>query len=100
MYGKEGVVLELEYNKITEAGARKAAETKFREVIRKGKTLTLTVPGNVQLAAERKIDVQGLGAGIDGEWVIKKVEHSIDGAGFLSTIDCSLEKTQVTNDDQ
>ncbi|HET9239485.1 MAG TPA: contractile injection system protein, VgrG/Pvc8 family [Oligoflexus sp.] len=91
MYGKEGVVLELEYNKITEAGARKAAETKFREVVRKGKTLTLTVPGNVQLAAERKIDVQGFGAGIDGEWVIKSVEHAIDGTGFASKVECCVD---------
>jgi phage protein D len=91
MYGKEGVVLELEYNKITEAGARRAAETKFREVVRKGKTLTLTVPGNVQLASERKIDVQGFGAGIDGEWVIKSVEHAIDGSGFQSSVECSVD---------
>ncbi len=91
MYGKDGVVLELEYNKITEVGARKAAEAKFREVVRKGKTLTLTVPGNVQLAAERKIDVRGLGPGIDSEWVIKSVEHSIDGAGFQSNLECSID---------
>ncbi len=91
LYGKEGVVLELEYNKISESGARKAAEAKFREVIRKGKTLNLTVPGNVQLAAERRIDVRGLGAGIDGEWVIKSVEHTLDGSGFYSNAECSLE---------
>jgi phage protein D len=91
LYGKEGVVLELEFNKISENGARKAAEAKFREVIRKGKTLSLTVPGNVQLAAERRIDVRGLGASIDGEWVIKSVEHIIDGSGFYSSAECSLE---------
>jgi phage protein D len=91
MYGRDGVVLELEYNKITEAGARKAAEAKFREAVRKGKILTLTVPGNVQLVAERRIDVRGLGAGIDGEWVIKSVEHIIDGSGFCSNAECSVE---------
>jgi phage protein D len=89
MHGKEGVVLELEYNKISEEGARKAAEAKFREVVRKGKSLTVTVPGNVQLAAERWIEVQGLGAGIDGEWVIKNVEHTFDGYGFQSNLECS-----------
>ncbi|HET9241014.1 MAG TPA: contractile injection system protein, VgrG/Pvc8 family [Oligoflexus sp.] len=91
MYGNEGVVLELEYNKITEADARRAAEAKFREVVRRGKTLTLAVAGNVQLAAERRIDVRGLGVGIDGEWVIKSVEHIIDGSGFHSNAECSVE---------
>ncbi len=100
MYGKDGVVLELEYNKISETGARRAAEAKFRDVIRKGKTLNITVPGNVQLAAERRIDVRGLGAGIDGEWVIKSVEHIIDGSGFLSSVECSSASYQGANDDQ
>jgi phage protein D len=91
MYGKEGVVLELEYNKGSEQGARKAAEAKFREVVRKGKTLSLTVPGNTQLAAERKIDASGLGQGIDGEWVIKTVEHVYAPCGFESTVECSVD---------
>jgi uncharacterized protein len=91
LYGKEGVVLELEYNKITEAGARKAAETKFREVVRKGETLSFTVPGNLQLAAERKADVQGIRPAIDGIWVIKTVEHVYAPGGFESSVECSVD---------
>ncbi len=91
MYGKEGVVLELEFNKGTEDSARKAAEAKFREVIRRGKTLSLTVSGNTQLAAERRINAIGLGKGIDGEWVIDKVEHILAPSGFESTVECSVD---------
>lgn len=91
LYGKEGVVLEIEFNKITEAGARKAAESKFREVVRKGKNLTLTVPGNASLAAEVKIMVSGLGDGIDGEWIVKSVEHVFDGSGWLTNIESSVD---------
>ncbi len=91
MYGKEGVVLELEFNKATEDSARKAAEAKFRDVVRKGKTLSLTVSGNTQLAAERKIHAIGLGKGIDGEWVIDTVEHAFAPSGFESTIECSVD---------
>ncbi len=91
LVGKEGVVLELEYNKRTEDDARRAAESKFREVTRKGKTLTFTVPGNSDLAAERKVIVSGFREGVDGEWVIKSVEHTIDGSGFLSAVECSVD---------
>ncbi|MDQ3234395.1 MAG: contractile injection system protein, VgrG/Pvc8 family [Pseudobdellovibrionaceae bacterium] len=91
MVGKEGVVLELEYNKLTEDGARKAAEKAFRDVVRKGRSLSFTVSGNPELAAERKCHVEGMGQEIDGEWVIKSVEHTIDGSGFLTAVECSID---------
>jgi phage protein D len=88
-FGRQGVVLELEFNQVSEAQARKVAEAKFREVSRKSKTLKFTVPGNLDLAAERKVLVSGIRTGVDGEWIIKSVEHTIDGSGFLSSVDCS-----------
>jgi phage protein D len=91
LYGKEGVVLEIEFNKITEAGARRAAEAKFREVVRKGKTLTLVVPGNANLAAEVKLQVSGLGEGIDGEWIVKSIEHTVSSSGWTTTIECCVD---------
>ncbi|MDQ3233958.1 MAG: contractile injection system protein, VgrG/Pvc8 family [Pseudobdellovibrionaceae bacterium] len=100
LHGKEGVVLELEFNKISDAGARKAAEAKFREVVRKGKTLTMTLLGNTELAAERKVDVSSLGPGIDGEWVIKSVEHVIDGSGFQTKIGCSVDRYKELKSDE
>ncbi|HYX32202.1 MAG TPA: hypothetical protein VE954_03755 [Oligoflexus sp.] len=84
-------MLELEFNKITEAAACRAAETKFREVVRKGKSLSFTVPGNWGLAAERKCIVSGIRESVDGEWVIKSVEHTIDGSGFQTSVDCSVD---------
>lgn len=89
-FGRQGVVLELEFNQVSEAQARKVAEAKFREVSRKGKTLSFTVPGNLDLAAERKCMVRGIREGIDGEWIIKSVEHTIDAGGFLSNVQCSV----------
>jgi phage protein D len=89
-FGQQGVVLELEFNQVSEAQARKVAEAKFREVSRKGKTLSFTVPGNQDLAVERAVVVSGIRAGIDGEWIIKSVEHSIDGSGFVSAVNCSV----------
>ncbi|MDQ3234982.1 MAG: contractile injection system protein, VgrG/Pvc8 family, partial [Pseudobdellovibrionaceae bacterium] len=91
MVGREGVVLELEYNKLTEDGARKAAEKAFRDVVRKGRSLSFTVSGNPELAAERRVIAEGFREGVDGEWVIKSVEHVFDGSGFLSQVECSPE---------
>ncbi len=100
LVGKEGVVMELDFNKVTEDGARKAAERKFREVSRKGKTLSFTVTGNPELSAERKCLVSSLREGLDGEWVIKSVEHSIDGSGYLSKVECEVDgyKEAPTNE--
>jgi phage protein D len=90
-FGQQGVVLELEFNQVSEAQARKVAEAKFREISRKGKTLSFTVLGNLDLAAERKCMVTGIRQGVDGEWIIKSVEHTIDASGFLSSIECSTD---------
>ncbi len=99
LYGKEGVVLELEFNKITETAARKAAEAKFRDVVRKGQSLSFTVPGNWEFAAERRCVVSGIREGVDGEWVIKSVEHTIDGSGFQSSVECSVDGTSAQQDE-
>ncbi|MDQ3233265.1 MAG: contractile injection system protein, VgrG/Pvc8 family [Pseudobdellovibrionaceae bacterium] len=99
MVGRDGVVLELEYNKLTEDGARKAAEKAFRDVVRKGHSLSFTVPGNPELAAERKVIAEGFREGVDGEWVIKSVEHTIDGSGFLSAVECSVDRYKETQAD-
>jgi uncharacterized protein len=102
LVGKEGVVLELDFNKVAEDGARKAAESKFRDVARKGKTLSLTVSGNPELAAELKCTVLGIRDGVDGEWIIKSVEHTIDGSGFQSKVDCEVsgyQQSEIETDD-
>ncbi len=99
LVGKQGVVLELEFNKVTEDSARRAAEAKFREVSRKGKTLTFTVPGDCALAAERKCSLSGVREGVDGEWVIKSVEHVIDGSTFQSTVECTVDGYKETKPD-
>ena len=89
--GREGVVLDLQFNKTNEHEARAAAEAKFHEVARKGKTLSLTMTGNPELAAERKCLLSGIREGVDGEWIIKSVEHTIDGSGFLSKVECEVD---------
>lgn len=88
LIGKEGAVLNLEYTKRSEAEARRAAESKLRSILRRGKNLSLTVLGNPEIAAERIGLIQGLREGIDGEWIIKSVEHLIDSSGYLSKVQC------------
>src|SRR6185436_943464 len=72
--GKQGVVLELDFNKGSQDAARRAAETKFREVVRKGKELTWTTPGNPDISSERAVVIKGEREGVDGEWPVKSVE--------------------------
>lgn len=90
LVGKEGTVFNLEYNKGSEENARRAAESKLRSIARRGRTLSLTVVGNPEISAERICLVKGIRKEIDGEWIIKSVEHKVDGSGFLSRLECEV----------
>jgi phage protein D len=90
LVGEQGVVLELDYNKGSADDARRAAEAKFREVVRKGKTFSWTVPGNPEIAAERKVIARGTREGVDGEWIVKRADHILDSAGYISSGVCEV----------
>ncbi|WP_141735880.1 phage late control D family protein [Oligoflexus tunisiensis] len=91
LVGKQGVVLDLDFNRGSADAARRAAETKFREVVREGRTFSWTVPGNPEIASERIVFAKGAREGVDGEWTVKSVDHVLDQGGFLSIGACEVD---------
>lgn len=50
-------------------------------------TLSLTLIGNPALQAEGKIQLTGLRDPVGGEWLLQRVEHQLDGRGFVTRIE-------------
>ncbi|WP_353277711.1 phage late control D family protein [Wolbachia endosymbiont (group A) of Agelastica alni] len=72
--------------------ALSAANAKFKQLQRNNETLEMTIPGNPELFAEAKLNLVGFNQDIDGEWVIDRAEHTLNSAGYLTTLSASLSK--------
>lgn len=71
----------------TEVEARRAAEARLRKMARGRTSLSLTLPGDPELIAERPIQVSGLRTGADGAWIVTRAEHRLDGGGYTTQIE-------------
>lgn len=49
--------------------------------------LSLTLPGRTDLAAEAPLTLGGFRDGVAGEWIITRVEHSLDNQGYVCTVE-------------
>ena len=90
---KKARTLSLTQTYASEAEAKEAAQSKL-EALEKGES-TLQVkdiPGNPNIFAEQPVVAQGFRSGVDGNWVVTKVEHKISGGGggFTTNVDCEL----------
>jgi phage protein D len=81
-------VTSLPYSYPSEAAAQRAAESRLRALIRGTRTLRTTITGNPSFAAEHHVDASGFEDGTDGEWILTRVEHTIDKTGFFTRIEC------------
>lgn len=55
-------------------------------------TVNVTLPGNTRFLAEGKINLIGVRAGVDGEWILTRVEHSFDNGGYQCRLDGETPK--------
>ena len=72
--------------------ATRAARAKLEALQRGTGTLSLTLIGNSELMAEAKLNLQGIRNGVDGEWLIQRVEHQFDNQGFITRIEAETPK--------
>jgi hypothetical protein len=92
--GKDGKVYEIKFNKKSEEEARNAAKNKLREIGRGTSTLRfgLTVSNKfnpAELTSGQVITVSGIRNGIDTDWLISKISHTLSTDGsFVSQLDC------------
>ena len=53
-------------------------------------TMHITCPGRTDLAAECKVKLEGWREGVPTEWVATRVEHNLDGQGYVCNIELEL----------
>ncbi len=71
----------------TEAEAKRAAQARLRKMSRGRTALSLSLPGDPELVAERPITLSGFRDGVDGDWIIKSAEHRLDSSGYTTSIE-------------
>lgn len=72
--------------------AAQNAKSKLERLKRGTGKVNVTLPGNTKFIAEGKINLVGVRAGVDGEWVLTRVEHSFDGSGYQCRLDGETPK--------
>ena len=65
------------------AAARSELQRRERGMV----TVSLTMPGRTDLVAEAPLTLAGFRDGVNGEWVITRVEHSLDSGGYSCTVE-------------
>ncbi len=69
------------------ASARAAAEAELSKIERDKASLSFACAGDVRLMAETPVTIAGVRGGLDGRWVIKRAEHTLDGSGFKTRVE-------------
>ncbi|WP_265045210.1 MULTISPECIES: contractile injection system protein, VgrG/Pvc8 family [unclassified Wolbachia] len=72
--------------------ALSAANAKLKQLKRNNETLDITMPGNPQILAEAKLNLIGFNQAVDGEWIVNRAEHTLNGSGYLTMLSASLSK--------
>lgn len=72
------------------ASAQAAAVAELRRSQRGEQTITLTLPGDPRLMADGRLVLQGFREGVDGEWLITQVEHTINDGGYRCQVQAEL----------
>lgn len=70
----------------SQAEARKAARAEYQMGKRAGSQLAVSLPGDPDLISEGRITLEGFRDGVNGEWLLTRVEHMLDASGYK----CSL----------
>ncbi|AJQ93237.1 phage protein D [Gynuella sunshinyii YC6258] len=71
--------------------AAAAAKARFHELNRQDQTLSLSVLGNADITAAGRISLSSLRTGVDGDYTVKTVTHSLSSSGFLTSLEACQE---------
>lgn len=74
----------------TEDMAKAAATAELDKRNRQLRKLSMTLPGRPDLAAEAPLKLSGFRDGVNGDWLVTSVEHSLDNAGYICTINAEV----------
>ena len=78
--------------------ARRAADSKFIELMRAGKTLDITMPAPaaMNLIAGGTINAEGFDAQVNGPWKITSVDWALNKSGLRVSVKCEPTETDAT----
>lgn len=80
-------VKRLRHTYSTSEEADSAAKSEFMKSGRAGSKLSVTLPGEQSIIAESPLVLSGFRKSVQTNWVITKVEHSLDTNGYVSSIE-------------
>lgn len=81
----------------TKEMALDAAKAELAKRQRNQVTVSVSMPGDPSLAAECTLVLAGFREGVDGEWLITRVDHRLDdGAGYA----CDVEATKPNSEEE
>lgn len=88
-YGEDDPVRELRQVFPTQAAAEEAARAEWGRRARGEATASFTLPGDPAAVAEAPLKASGFRLGVDGEWIVSRVEHGFEpSSGYAMTIEC------------
>ncbi|MDE1463373.1 phage late control D family protein [Spartinivicinus poritis] len=74
---------------ISEVAATALAIAELENAALGEKQLTITLPGNTTIKAERQLKLIGFRAGANGLWIIDTVKHQLNNSGYITEITAS-----------
>ena len=74
----------------SEASARRAAEARWRKVCKPQAKLSMSLPGQAELAALYPLRLVGFREGVSGDWLVDQVTHKLSNSGFTTSIKAEL----------
>ncbi len=98
LIGKSGNAKRLRESYSNEAEARDQAGAEWQRIQRGAAKFAITLArGRPDVYPEQRIDVTGFKTGIDGEWLVARVSHSITGtAGFTTSLELETPAGDVS----
>ena len=82
----------------TKEMALAAARSELDRRERRKVTVSVTMPGRTDIVAEGRLFLQGFRDGVDGEWSITRAEHTLDGSGFITTVEAEQPNDSMVPD--
>lgn len=76
--------------------ARSAAQAEIQKRERGTVSVSVTLPGRTDLVAEGRLVLRGFRPGVNGEWSIKRTEHTLSGGGYVTSVEAETPNSGGT----
>ena len=80
--------------------AHSAALAKLKQLQRGRYSMSLSVLGNPIFCAEMPVLINGIKSGVDGDWLVSRVEHTLDNSGFITQLELQKREDFLKGSDE